>query len=196
MQKHFYALFAIIVANLLARTATAFVGNNGMSTHTFRGLSYSSVKSLKANLFDDLVSMFSNEPKSMDIDESKRMITIPVNSMKLGGLRFALGLHLMGAQGKKWKTKQADDGVIDMFYMLDETGSLAFTFQDRVLIVDRWGPFPSKKYLEDESQVLHEFLDELVAMTTGDGISEGDMLLELKDNDVIEQARDQLLPRK
>ena len=124
--------------------------------------------------------------------------------MKLGGLRFALGLHLMGMQGKPergtWKTKQADDGIIDMFHK-DETGSMAFTFKEREIVVDRWGPFPSKQYLADESYVLHEFLDEINSMAMGGNegsIGEEDRLIELTDfgGAAIEKARSTLQERR
>ena len=98
-----------------------------------------------------------------------------------------------------WKTKQADDGIIDMFYK-DETGSMAFTFKEKEIAVDRWGPFPSKQYLADESYILHEFLDEINSMATGgdEGIGEEDRLLELTDfgGAAIDRARSNLLERR
>ena len=121
--------------------------------------------------------------------------------MKTGGLRFAIGLFLMGFRGKPnpgtWKTKQADDGVIDMFHNSD-TGSLAFSFQDDISInVDRWGPFPSKAYLKDENEVLHGFLDELESMlSNSDEEDEKDnCLLELRDKEALNKARKSLSPR-
>ena len=153
---------------------------------------------LNMGLFDDIMDMFSGEPKNVEVSEFKRLMTIEVTSMKAGGLRFALGLHLMGLQGKPergtWKTKQADDDIVDMFHKSD-TGSLAFTFQERQIIVERWGPFPSKEYLTDESVVLHEFLDELVLLTSGGDVEEADRLLALKDPNSLENARKALLLR-
>ena len=155
---------------------------------------------LGMGMLDDFMDMFSSgEPKSVEVNEFKRLIAIDVNSMKAGGLRFALGLHLMGLQGKPvkgtWMTKQADDDIVDMFHKSD-TGSLAFTFLERQIIVERWGPFPSKEYLADESAVLHDFLDELVMMTSSaSDVELADRLLELKDSSALEDARKVLLPR-
>ena len=155
----------------------------------------------KMGMFDDIVDLFNPEPKMVEVEENKRLLTIEVNSMKTGGLRFAIGLFLMGFRGKPnpgtWKTKQADDGVIDMFHNSD-TGSLAFSFQDDISInVDRWGPFPSKAYLKDENEVLHGFLDELESMlSNSDEEDEKDnCLLELRDKEALNKARKSLSPR-
>ena len=134
----------------------------------------------------------------------KRLFEIPVQEMKIGGLRFVLGLHLMGQQNTpekgSWKVNQANDGILDMFYR-DETGSIAISFLDdeKKIVVDRWGTQPSLQYQLQESLVLHSLLDELhtLAFENSEEVKEDNRLLKLKEpGDAIQKARATLPARK
>ena len=75
--------------------------------------SSTSSSSLKSRLFG------SNKEDSQQTDLSKptRVIEIPVASLKQGGLRFALGLHLIGLQdGGMWRANEASSTILDMYY--------------------------------------------------------------------------------
>eukprot|EP00590_Aulacoseira_subarctica_P007626 CAMPEP_0172418208 /NCGR_PEP_ID=MMETSP1064-20121228/4723_1 /TAXON_ID=202472 /ORGANISM="Aulacoseira subarctica , Strain CCAP 1002/5" /LENGTH=158 /DNA_ID=CAMNT_0013157031 /DNA_START=260 /DNA_END=736 /DNA_ORIENTATION=+ len=125
------------------------------------------------------------------------LFEIPVQNMKVGGLRFALGLHLMGQKNKPeigaWKVNQANDGIIDLFYK-DETGSLAVSFlvDDKKIVVERWGTRPSLQYQLQESLILNSMLDELQVLAYGNSeeVKDSDRLLTFLDpGDAIEKAR-------
>jgi hypothetical protein len=97
------------------------------------------------------------------------LLEIPVKEMKVGGLRFVLGLHLMGKRNTpevgSWKVTQANDGVLDVLYTKDETASFSITFLEKKIILERWGTAkqvpPSLQYQLQESILLHSILDEL-----------------------------------
>lgn len=139
--------------------------------------------------------------QTVDPNAPKRLfdISCETGSIKVGGLRFALGLHLIGQQGNPekgtWLANQADDGVLDMFFK-DETGMFSVTLDENSISVDRYGPRPSLQYMLQESIVLHDFLDELNTLAfEGDDIEDENRLLKPKD-DAIEQARETLPARK
>jgi len=129
------------------------------------------------------------------IDENTfRLFEIPAKSMKPGGLRLFLSLHLMGQQNTpnkgSWKALQMEDGAaIDMVFH-DESGSLAIRFFDDKIAVDRLGKAPSLQYLIQESVILQGFLDELSAICFEGDVEEGNRLLVMDEpGDWIERAR-------
>ncbi len=125
--------------------------------------------------------------KEKELDDPsipKRIMDIPCSSIKLGGLRFALSLFFIGQQGTpvkgSWKANQANDGVIDMYYV-DNTAMFSVHFTDNLIYVDRYG-MPSLQYQLQESLVLHRFLDELRTLAfEGEDIDEENRLLVLAD---------------
>ena len=106
-----------------------------------------------------------------DIDTNYPLLLfeIPVKEMKVGGLRFVLGLLLMGKRNTpevgSWKVTQANDGVLDVLYTKDETASFSITFLEKKILLERWGTAkqvpPSLQYQLQESILLHSILDEL-----------------------------------
>eukprot|EP00568_Trieres_chinensis_P005687 CAMPEP_0183291314 /NCGR_PEP_ID=MMETSP0160_2-20130417/781_1 /TAXON_ID=2839 ORGANISM="Odontella Sinensis, Strain Grunow 1884" /NCGR_SAMPLE_ID=MMETSP0160_2 /ASSEMBLY_ACC=CAM_ASM_000250 /LENGTH=203 /DNA_ID=CAMNT_0025452111 /DNA_START=78 /DNA_END=689 /DNA_ORIENTATION=+ len=134
-----------------------------------------------------------------DPNAPKRIFDVPVDSIKMGGLRFALGLHLIGQQGNPekgtWKANEASDGILDMYFK-DETGMFSVAMSENSISVDRYGPRPSLQYLLQESVLLHDFLDELQTLAfEGDDIEDENRLLKPKDG-AIEKARESLPARK
>lgn len=115
-------------------------------------------------------------------------------SMKPGGLRLFLSLHLMGQQNTpnkgSWKALQMEDGAaLDMIFN-DESGSLVLRFLDNKIAVDRVGKSPSLQYLIQESVILQGFLDELNTICFEGDVEEGNRLLVLDEpGDWIERAR-------
>eukprot|EP00566_Odontella_aurita_P023880 CAMPEP_0113556134 /NCGR_PEP_ID=MMETSP0015_2-20120614/17094_1 /TAXON_ID=2838 /ORGANISM="Odontella" /LENGTH=211 /DNA_ID=CAMNT_0000457469 /DNA_START=147 /DNA_END=782 /DNA_ORIENTATION=+ /assembly_acc=CAM_ASM_000160 len=139
--------------------------------------------------------------ETVDPNAPKRVFDVPCDagSVKVGGLRFALGLHLIGQQGNPekgtWVANQADDGLLDMFFK-DKTGMFSVTLGENSISVDRYGPRPSLPYLLQESVILHDFLDELNSLAfEGDDIEAENRLLKPK-LDAIEKARETLPARK
>ena len=135
-----------------------------------------------------------------DPNAPKRIFDVPVDSIKIGGLRFVLGLHLIGQQGTPekgtWMANQADDGVLDMYFK-DETGKFSIALSENCISVDRYGPRPSLQYLLQESLILHGVLDEMntLAFEGDDEIKDENRLLKPNDG-AIEKAREVLPARQ
>ena len=126
--------------------------------------------------------------------DQNRVFEIPAKSMKPGGLKLFLSLHLMGQQNTpnkgSWKVLSTDDGNVDMIFH-DESAGLLVRFLDDKIAVDRWGNTPSLQYLIQESVILNGFLDELQAISLEGDVKEEDRLFVVREESsgAIEQAR-------
>lgn len=146
-----------------------------------------------------------NEPSSkilqhkdiLFVTPPTRVLEIPVSSIKIGGLRFALGLHLIGMEQEKgtWRPNQASENVLVMEFK-DNSAMFQITFDDDAVRVDRYGT-PSLQYLLQESLILHGVLDELNTLCFDGEIMSGNRLIQLKEpGDAIEIARAKLPAKK
>lgn len=129
---------------------------------------------------------------------STRVLTIPVESVKVGGLRLYLLLYLMGQQNTpdkgSWKANQVSDSSIDMYYH-DGTAALMINFQKekKFITVDRLGSLPSMQFVLQESTILDGLLDELDSIASDSEINETDRLICLAPpGDAIKVARSSL----
>lgn len=144
-------------------------------------------------------NVFGKKEEEADPSIPTRIMDIKCTSVKTGGLRFALGLFLIGQQGTpvkgSWKANQASDGVLDMYYV-DNTAMFSVHITDFLIYVDRYGK-PSLQYQLQESLILHRFLDELNTLASeGEDIEEENRLLVLSDpENNIENARAKLPAR-
>jgi hypothetical protein len=128
-----------------------------------------------------------------------RLFNIPAHSVKPGGLRFALGLHLIGLQNTpdqgSWKANQASDTVLEMVFR-DNSALFSITLGDEGISVDRYGT-PSLPYLLQESVILHSVLDEINSLANEGDIEVQNRLLQLEESgDAIKEARSTLPARK
>jgi hypothetical protein len=205
----------------LSRHSQSILSEGTGVTHgtALQSSSSSSDNNDNSNAATDLGSFFNNMFGAKEPEQPpgpKVMVDLDFTQMKLGGLRFTLALHMMGLQNTptkgSWKANQASDGTLDLFFQKDvdsSTGgsnSLAINFDDdsRVgvqrLWIERWGSSqPSLQYVLQESLILHNLLDELEALATGNPEEVTDAasrLIILKDADAIEQARATLPARK
>jgi len=157
------------------------------------------------NFFDDIGRFFggdrdgqgdtsssnSGSPTSSN-DDPNVLFEIPAKSIKLGGLRLFLSLHLMGQQNSPtkgaWKVSTTEDSTINMIFN-DETAGLVVLFTDEKLSVQRWGDSPSLQYLIQESVILNAFLDEVNAIVFDGEVREEDRLLVLEKVEDLEEAR-------
>ena len=205
---------SIAIFNIIITTTQGF--------HTFTGNRYnnkflvgeSSCFALKAEgddgnngflegLFGLGKQMFGGDDDDNDGDRSviemapgdtNRIFEIPAKSMKQGGLKLFLSLHLMGQQNTpnpgSWKVLKTDDGTVDMIFH-DETAGLSVRFMEDKIAVDRWGAnTPSLQYLIQESVILNGFLDELDSVVNEGDVSEENRLFVLEEpGDAIESAR-------
>jgi len=140
-----------------------------------------------------------NQQPSRDSTTPKRVLEIPVQSLKKGGLRFALGLHLIGQQNTpdpgSWRANQSSDTVLDMFFR-DNSAMFSVVLEESKIVVDRYGSRPSLPYMLQESVILHKVLDELKELAFGgEGIEEENRLVRLEERDGIEKAREVLPAR-
>jgi hypothetical protein len=134
-----------------------------------------------------------------------RVMEIPVKSIKRGGLRFVLGLHLVGLHDTNnkvsgiWKPNEATDNTLDMYYK-DNSAMFKIILNDNAILVERYSnPVPSLAYLLQESVVLHGVLDELTLLSSDSNniIEASNRLLQLHDpEDALEIARAKLPARK
>lgn len=124
-----------------------------------------------------------------------RLITLPVQSIKPGGLRLFLMFYLMGLQNtpekNTWRANQGEDYVVDFRYH-DQSALLSIELKDSEIIVDRVGSTPSTAYMMQESVVVEGLLDELLEIENAPNVSPADRLLQLQDDNAIEKARSQL----
>ena len=133
--------------------------------------------------------------QSNDASIPTRVLDIPVASLKKGGLRFTLGLHLIGQQDNgMWKANQASDTVLDMYYK-DNSAMFSVVLEDDAIRVERYGK-PSLAYVLQESIVLHTVLDELNTLAFEGDIEVQNRLLQLSSDDAIGEARSSLPARK
>lgn len=124
---------------------------------------------------------------------SKRIITIPAKTMKMGGLRLYCNLYLMGLQNTPepncWKASKSDDSEVNLRYV-DLSGSIIIQFSEECITVDRLGSSPSNKYLMHESMILNGFLDELNAIVYEGDVSDENRLLTLPEpGNQLDEAR-------
>mmetsp|Transcript_14679 Transcript_14679/g.31901 ORF Transcript_14679/g.31901 Transcript_14679/m.31901 type:complete len:209 (+) Transcript_14679:85-711(+) len=155
------------------------------------------ITSLNGGLFGGKTEN-NEEPPGSQTDPSvpTRVLEIPVSSLKKGGLRFTLGLHLVGLQDKgTWRPNQASDNVIEMYFK-DQSAMFSLVLEDDAIRVDRYGK-PSLAYVLQESVVLHSVLAELKALAFEGEIEDASRLLQLEEpRDAIEKAIATLPARK
>ena len=150
----------------------------------------------------------SADPYWNDPNRGIVLFEIPLEKMKVGGLRIALSLHCIGQQNTPnkgtWLARQCDDGVIEMWFNNpDQSGMFSITLTELTggkgtIAVERHGPRPSLVYQLQESLQLHKVLDELETLAFGneEEVEEENRLLVLKESDGIEAARGMLPARQ
>lgn len=161
------------------------------------------ITKLHANLFDDLKNFFGgNADDDNDEEEDElpagtyRVATIPVSSIKPGGLRLFMMFYLMGEQNtperNSWRADQPtrEEYVVD-FWFHDQSAVLSLCFSDEKITIDRIGSNPSNIYLMQETVIVDGILDELHKCASDDAIPEPDRLL-LCERDAIDKARSAL----
>lgn len=130
-------------------------------------------------------------------EDSLCIFTIPAKSVKVGGLRLFLTLHLMGQQNTPskgtWKCNQSNDGDLDMYYA-DATAALTVELdEDGISVYRQGGTTISMEYMTQEGLILQGLLDELNDIVQAEDVDVADRLLVLEDpGDAIEKARDAL----
>ncbi len=190
----------ILFLSILLIHASAFnINSNLLSGRSacLSGVSSSHQSPTQLNLLGGLFG----EKKNTDPTVPKRMFEIECTNMKPGGLRFALGLFLIGQQGTpvkgSWKANQADDGVLDMYYV-DNTAMFSVVMSETSLSVDRYGLEPSLQYQLQESLVLHRLLDEIETLALGgeeEVENENRLLVFAKPEAAVSEARKKLPAR-
>jgi hypothetical protein len=197
----------LIITFLLLSVTNAFTASSHQPT--LSRLDHSST--MHMSFFDDMGKFFGNlgggdeeakisstTPGAEEMVDgtytgSKRIITIPARTMKMGGLRLYCNLYLMGVQNTPepgcWKASKSDDSEVNLRYV-DLSGSIIVQFSEECITVDRLGSSPSNKYLMNESMILNGFLDELNAIVYEGDVRDENRLLTLPEpGNQLEQAR-------
>ena len=123
------------------------------------------------------------------------LFEIPVQSIKIGSLRLALGLFLVGKQNtpsqNSWRANQASESTLHMIFG-DQTAMISITLKPNAIVVNRHtdGRPASLVYQLQESVLLHGILTELEEIAFGEEGGES-RLIELEKTD-IEKARSTL----
>mmetsp|Transcript_18614 Transcript_18614/g.53115 ORF Transcript_18614/g.53115 Transcript_18614/m.53115 type:complete len:241 (-) Transcript_18614:171-893(-) len=166
------------------------------------------------NIFDDIRNFFdgndgnndnnggNGSSNAEDDDDdipagTTRIATIPVKSIKPGGLRLFLMFYLMGQQNtpeqNSWRADQpiSDDHVVEMYYH-DASAMLTVELMETEIRIDRTGSMPSMQYLMQESVIVQGILDELQQCSSDDGVDEADRLLIPEPKDAIENAMESI----
>uniref|UniRef100_A0A7S0ADF3 Galectin n=1 Tax=Minutocellus polymorphus TaxID=265543 RepID=A0A7S0ADF3_9STRA len=206
--------------------AAAFVPAPAASTHTMTrhqeasspatgtALNLASDNEGSGGLFGGLFAGGQNknaaaaDPNWDDPNRGIVLFEIPLEKMKVGGIRIALSLHCIGQQNTPnkgtWLARQCDDGVIEMWFNNpDQSGMFSITLTELTggkgtIAVERHGPRPSLVYQLQESLQLHKVLDELETLAFGneEEVEEENRLLVLAESDGIESARGKLPARQ
>ena len=128
----------------------------------------------------------------------KRIMEIPVKSIKKGGLRMVIGLCLIGLQNTpdtgSWRANQASNTVLDMIFR-DNAAKFSVVLEDSVIAIERYGQ-ASLPYLLQESVILHRVLDELHDLAFNSEVEPENRLLQLEAVNAIEEARSTLPARQ
>ena len=163
---------------------------------------------------DDYFDEDDDENGDGEDDESvaagtQRLITLPVQAIKPGGLRLFIMFYFMGMQNTpdrmSWKADQPtmmtgargggrdceDVYVVDMHFH-DRTAVLSVELKQDKVIVERVGSSPSTQYLIQEAVLLNGILDELQHCANDETIQVGNRLILFEDANVIEKARGEL----
>ena len=167
----------------------AFISSSSTAKLVIREADTSTSKSL-TSLNNGLFGRDDNEDLT-----GTRVLEIPVTSLKQGGLRFTLGLTLIGLQDKgMWKATQTSDNKLDVYFQ-DSSAMFQVVLEHNLIRVDRYGQ-PSLAYVLQESlKVLHKILDELNTLCNEGEIEAENRLLQVVPG-AIEIARDTLPARK
>ena len=129
----------------------------------------------------------------------KTVFEIPAKEVKVGALKFLLQISLVGIANKReqgtWFLKQNELDGIDLYFK-DGTAMLRLGLSEYMIRAERHGSKPSLQYQLQESVMLHSVLDELEKTAFGvEDIEEEKRLLRLKDDTLLEAARDKLPAR-
>mmetsp|Transcript_14458 Transcript_14458/g.22304 ORF Transcript_14458/g.22304 Transcript_14458/m.22304 type:complete len:206 (-) Transcript_14458:793-1410(-) len=126
-----------------------------------------------------------------------RVLSLPVESIKPGGLRLFLMLHLMGMQNTPqkgaWSVDQptTEEYVVDLYFH-DKTAMLMIRLTEEKVMIDRMGSTPSTAYVMQEAIVVDSILKELEQMTYEGDIKDEDRLILLKKEDAVAELREDL----
>ena len=202
MTKQFDALIKVVGILLASFTCQAFVplgkiSGTSLARHEnkwTRSIQSTNTPSLAAGLFGP------KETKEAETDNDlpKRIMEIPVKSMKKGGLRMVIGLCLIGLQNTpdngSWRANQASDTKLDMYFK-DNSAKFSVVLEDSCIAVDRYGQ-ASLPYLLQESVILHSVLDELNELAFSSEVELENRLRQLEATNAIEEARSTLPARQ
>lgn len=179
------------------RCCTPFSIHQPRQNHHRISTTTSALQSSSSNFWDDLSNLFrlnnKGEDPSVPPNNRTRIATIPVKSIKPGGLRLFLMLYLMGMSNtpdpKSWFPHQSDDDSLE-FWFHDQSARLSIQLTDTAITVERHG-IGSTAYNMQESVIVHGILQELQQCAFDTSIPQANRLLIVEPN-AIQQAQESL----
>ena len=127
--------------------------------------------SLRMNWWDDILRSFNVQDEDNNDDDNPagttRILTLPVQDIKTGGLRLFLMFYLMGQQNtpdpRSWRLVDdvSPDKTCLEYYYHDQSAILSVQLSEDAIVVDRIGSTPSNSYRMQETVVLDGLLHEL-----------------------------------
>ncbi|KAG7373076.1 hypothetical protein IV203_033800 [Nitzschia inconspicua] len=139
-------------------------------------------------------------PQGESANGPKVILDIPTNNIKIGPLKFFLQIFLVGEQNNplpnSWVLNQSDETETLDMYHTDGTGMFSIDIKEYGMTVKRHGQAPSLQYQLQESVMLHALLDEVEGIAFAEDIDVEKRLLQLKDDNALQQARESLPARK
>jgi hypothetical protein len=130
----------------------------------------------------------------------KTVLDIPCSNVKVGPLKFFLQIFLVGEQNtpvqNSWVLNQNDERQTLDMYFTDGTGMFSIDLKEYGMKVWRYGQAPSLQYQLQESVLLHSLLDEVEGIAFAEDIAEDKRLIQFKESDGLEKARETLPARR
>eukprot|EP00980_Cylindrotheca_fusiformis_P027821 scaffold22560_cov135-Cylindrotheca_fusiformis.AAC.32 len=191
MRSTLYSSLPLALLAMLCFPTKAFIGQ------TFRSPSQAvNAEGSALNVGNLFGGLFGGQNE----DNGPKSIILMPGSVKPGALKFFLQIYLVGQQNipsqGSWALNNNDENQsIDMYYK-DGTGMFSLGIKETGISVDRYGGKPSLEYVLQESVMLHGLLDELNEVAEADDIEREKRLIQFKDSDAVEKARESLPARK
>ncbi|KAG7340409.1 hypothetical protein IV203_023952 [Nitzschia inconspicua] len=139
-------------------------------------------------------------PQGESSDGPKVILEIPTTNIKIGPLKFFLQIFLVGEQNNplpnSWVLNQNDETQTLDMYHTDGTGMFSIDIKEYGMTVKRHGQAPSLQYQLQESVMLHALLDEVEGIAFAEDIDVEKRLLQLKEDNALQLARETLPARK
>lgn len=190
-------LQSLIISKILPSDCFIFPGLNRQNAISAKIKMKNVFRNYQRVLFGNIYDNDSLDDEDEECAGVIRVLSLPVESIKPGGLRLFLMLHLMGMQNTPqkgaWSVDQptTEEYAVDLYFH-DKSAMLMIRLTETEVLIDRMGSMPSTSYVMQEAIVVDSILKELELMTHEGDIKDEDRLILLKNQNSVEELRDDL----